>query len=79
MLIEQNIEFEVRGHGPLGRICIPTAGYFYDKTKILRNIFELVISLFLKYRRRQCTLLPPAWIKSVICLSYTNLLNTTTN
>ena len=34
MLIEQIIEFELRGPGPPGRTCTPTTGYFYDKTKI---------------------------------------------
>ena len=28
MLIEQIIEFELRGSGPLGRTCTPTTGYF---------------------------------------------------
>ena len=39
MLIERIIEFEVRGHGHLGRTCTPTAGYFQGKTKI----FEWII------------------------------------
>ena len=40
MLIEQIIEFKLRGLGPLDRIlCSPTTGYFYVKTKI-RKIFE---------------------------------------
>ena len=34
MLIEQVIEFELRGPGPPNRTCTPTAGYFHDKTKI---------------------------------------------
>ena len=34
MLIEEIINFELRGPGPPGRTCTPTAGYFYDKTKI---------------------------------------------
>ena len=33
MLIILIIEFELRGPGPPGRICTPTTGYFYDKTK----------------------------------------------
>ena len=34
MLIEQIITLELMGLGPLGRICTPATGYFYDKTKI---------------------------------------------
>ena len=34
MLIEQIIEFELRGDGSLGRICNSKTGYFSDKTKI---------------------------------------------
>ena len=33
MLIEQIIEFELRGSGPFGRICAFTTGYFHDMTK----------------------------------------------
>ena len=43
MLIEQIIEFELRGLGPLKfrfnntftRLCTSTTGYFYEKTKIV--------------------------------------------
>ena len=42
-LIEQIIEFELRGQGPLGRTCTPTTGYFHDKTKIFKKIFEWII------------------------------------
>ena len=42
MLIEQIIEFKLRGLGPLDRACFPTTGYFYVKTKI-RKIFEWII------------------------------------
>ena len=41
MLIEQIIEFEVRGHGPPGRTCTPTAGYFQDKTKISKEYLRV--------------------------------------
>ena len=30
---------------PFGRTCTPTTGYFHDKTKSLRNIFEWIILL----------------------------------
>ena len=34
MLIEQIIEFKLRGPGLPGRTCTPKTDYFYDKTKI---------------------------------------------
>ena len=34
MLIEQIIEFKLRGLGPLNRTCTPTTGYFHVNTKI---------------------------------------------
>ena len=47
MLIEQIIEFESRGPGPLGHTghtCTPTTGYVYDKTKIFpKKIFAWII------------------------------------
>ena len=45
MLIEQIFEFELRGPWPLGcrPTCTLTSGYFYDKTKISRKIFEWII------------------------------------
>ena len=30
MLIEQIIEFELRGPGPPGRTCTPTTDYFHE-------------------------------------------------
>ena len=42
MLIKQVIEFELRGLGPLDRICTPATSYFHVKTKI-RKIFEWII------------------------------------
>ena len=55
MLIEQIIEFELRGLVPLGRICTRASGYFYDKTKIPKNLREDYFVL--EYCLRQCTLL----------------------
>ena len=44
MLIEQIIEFELRGPGPPGRTCTPTTGYFLmTKQKSLRKIFDWII------------------------------------
>ena len=34
MLIDQIIDFELRGPAPPGRTCTPITGYFRDKTKI---------------------------------------------
>ena len=34
MLIEQIIEFKLRGPGPPGSTCTNATGYFRDKTKI---------------------------------------------
>ena len=39
MLLEQIIEFEVRGHGPPGCACTTTAGYFHEKTKNSKEYF----------------------------------------
>ena len=36
MLLEQTIEFELRGHGPPGRTYTPITGYFH-KTKISKK------------------------------------------
>ena len=48
MLIEQIIEFELRGPRPPGRTCIPTTGYFILMTKqnSLRKIFDWIIISF---------------------------------
>ena len=62
MLILTN--FELRGPGLPGRICIPITGCFHDRTIISKeNIPQDCYSL-LKYYRRQCSLLPPTWAKS---------------
>ena len=38
MLIEQIIEFELRGSGLPGRKCAPVIGYFHEKAKIFKAI-----------------------------------------
>ena len=48
MLIEQIIEFKLRGLGPLNRTYIPTTGYFHVKTKISKENLR-VDYLQLKY------------------------------
>ena len=63
MLIKQI--FELKGSGPLGRICTPVTGWFHNKTMISEENIRLDCSLLLKYCRRQCTLLPPTWAKSL--------------
>ena len=63
MLIEQI--FELKGLGPPGSICAPITGCFHDKTIISKENIRLECYLLLKYCRRQCTLLPPTWAKSL--------------
>ena len=63
MLIEQI--FELRGSGPPGRICTPITGCFNDKTVISKENILLDCCLLLKYCRRQYTLLPLTWAKSL--------------
>ena len=63
MLIEQIIEFELRGPGAPGHTCTPKAGYFHDKTKISKEYLRVDYYLLLKYCRRQRTLLPSTWAK----------------
>ena len=63
MLIEQI--FELRGPRPHGRICTPITGCFHDKTIISKEGIRLNCYLLLKYCRRQCTLLPCTWAKSL--------------
>ena len=48
MLIEQIIEFKLRGLGPLDRTCSPTTGCFRVKTKISKESLG-VDYLLLKY------------------------------
>ena len=65
MLIEQIIEFEVRGLGPTGRTYAPTAGYFHDNTKISKEYLQVdyFYYLLLKYCMWQCALLPKSLTK----------------
>ena len=63
MVIEQI--FELRGLGPPGRICTPITGCFHDKTIISKENNRLNCYLLLKYCRKQCTLLPSTWVKSL--------------
>ena len=67
MLIEQN--FELRGPGLLGRICTAITGCFHSKTIIFEENNRLDCNFLLKYCRRQCTLLPRIWAKSLTKLN----------
>ena len=58
MLIEQIIEFQLRGPGPPGRTCTPSTGYFHDKTKISQENLRVDYYLLRKCCKRQCTSLP---------------------
>ena len=69
MLIEQIMEFQLRGPGPPISTCTPITGWFQDKTKISKANLREDYYLLLKYCRRQCTLFPLAWAKSVTKLS----------
>ena len=62
MLIEQI--FELRGPGPPG-CSTPITGCFNDKTIISEENFRVDCYSLVKYCRRQCTLLPPTWTKSL--------------
>ena len=48
MLIEQIIEFKLRGLGPLNRTCTPTTGYFHVQANISNENLR-VDFLLLKY------------------------------
>ena len=66
MLIEQIIEFELRGMGPLDRTCTPTTGYFYVKTKISKENPLADYYLVLKYLQNltpKCETINVFWIK----------------
>ena len=63
MLIEQIIEFELRGPGPPGRTCTSKISHFYGKTKISKENLQVDYYLLLKYCTWQCTLLPPTSAK----------------
>ena len=63
MLIEQI--FELREPG-LMAVYTPITGCFLDKTIIFKENNRLNCYLLLKYCRRECTLLPPTWAKSLI-------------
>ena len=63
MHIENN--FELRGPGPPCCIFTPITGCFHDKTITFKENIRLDCYLLLKYCRRQSTLLPPSWAKSL--------------
>ena len=64
MLIEQIIEFELKGPGPPGRTCTPLTGELHDKTKTSKENLRVDYYLLLKYWR-QCALLTSIWTKSL--------------
>ena len=49
MLVEQIIEFEWKGLGPLDRTCTLTTGYFHVKTKISEKNLRVDYYLVLQY------------------------------
>ena len=58
MLLEQNIEFQLRRPGSPGRTCTPITDYLHDKTKVSMENLRVDYYLLLKYCTRQCALLP---------------------
>ena len=67
MLIEQIIEFQLRGPGPFGRTCTPITGKLHDLTKISKENLRVDYYLLLKYCRSQeamCFTFP-TWTKSL--------------
>ena len=65
MIIEQTIQFELRGPGLPGRTCTSLIGYFQDKTITSQENIRVDYYLPQKYCRRQCNLLPLTWAKSL--------------
>ena len=64
MLIEQIIEFKVRGHGPCGRTCTPVLVIFMTKQKYIRNIFAWIILLFTSTTLQAAMyIVSPPWAK----------------
>ena len=44
MLIEQIIEFKLKGLGPLNRTCTPTTGYFHVKPgKVIDKCYRSIM------------------------------------
>ena len=65
MLIEQIIEFQLRGPGLPGLTCTSITDYFHDKTKISKKNLRVGFHLLQRCCTRQCTLLPPTRTKSL--------------
>ena len=66
MLIGQIIKFELRGLGPLGRICTPASGYFYDKTKISKENFRVDYYFPAKILQEAIALLSPTCMRTLL-------------
>ena len=59
------IELQLRGPGAPDQTCTPITGYFHDNVKISKENLRVGYYLLLKCSKRQCTLLPPTWTKSL--------------
>ena len=59
MLIEQIVEFQLRGPEPPGRTSTPKTGNCHDKTIISKENPRVGFHLLLKCCTRQCILFPP--------------------
>ena len=65
MLIEQVIEFQLKGPRPPGVTCTAVTVYFHDKTKVSKKKLRVDYHLLLKYCTRHCALLSSIWAKSL--------------
>ena len=59
MLIDQIIEFQLKGPGPPGLIYIDRTGYFQKKTKIFKKNLRLDHYLLLKISQKVMYLVSP--------------------
>ena len=58
MLIEQIVELQLRGPGPLGLTCTSITDYFYDQTKIPKENLRVGFHLLLKCCTRHTPYFP---------------------
>ena len=65
MLIEQIIEVDLGGLGPLVVRVLLQLVIFLTKQKTFKVNLQVEYHFLLKYCTRQCTLLPPTWAQSL--------------
>ena len=65
MLVEQIVEFKLRGPGALViHVLLQLVSFMTNQKSFMENL-QMDRYLKLKYCRRQCTLLPLTWAKSI--------------